>query len=116
MNDFWEKYLNFSNPQAVDHKVLLARLDPQAGGWDKEMAEGLISLSVKCVNSTREDRPDLEKEIIPELRRFHRRTRILPSASGEKGRKKGEFLLMNYLFSLPFLQYQFDVKVSLYLQ
>lgn len=106
VKDIRDKYLNPSMSQAVDHRELIARLDQKAGSWDKETAGRLIALSLKCMKSTREDRPDLEKDIIPELSRMQisgiEASPLFPNISDEDRTKLNMTSIYNEGILFPF--------------
>jgi hypothetical protein len=45
-------------------------LDPRVTDWPAEEALGFAKMAIKCVELRRTDRPDLGKEIMPELNRL----------------------------------------------
>ncbi|GJP56348.1 hypothetical protein CLOM_g15409 [Closterium sp. NIES-68] len=51
--------------RAVD--VVLARLDPSAGEWERDVAAQFASLALRCADRQRARRPDLDRELQPAL-------------------------------------------------
>jgi hypothetical protein len=45
-------------------------LDPRVTDWPAEEALGFAKMAIKCAELRRKDRPDLGKEVMPELNRL----------------------------------------------
>ncbi|KAG7590655.1 Protein kinase-like domain superfamily [Arabidopsis suecica] len=56
--------------QAIEEGTLKDMLDPAVPDWPMEEALSLAKLSLQCAELRRKDRPDLGKEILPELNRL----------------------------------------------
>ncbi|KFK42273.1 hypothetical protein AALP_AA2G234500 [Arabis alpina] len=56
--------------QALEEGTLKDMLDPAVPDWPLEEATALAKLSLQCAELRRKDRPDLGKEILPELNRL----------------------------------------------
>ncbi|VVA95804.1 unnamed protein product [Arabis nemorensis] len=56
--------------QALEEGTLKDMLDPAVPDWPMEEATALAKLSLQCAELRRKDRPDLDKEILPELNRL----------------------------------------------
>ncbi|CAA7056711.1 unnamed protein product [Microthlaspi erraticum] len=56
--------------QAIEEGTLKDMLDPAVPDWPVEEALSLAKLSLQCAELRRKDRPDLGKEIMPELNRL----------------------------------------------
>ncbi|XP_019091443.1 PREDICTED: U-box domain-containing protein 35-like [Camelina sativa] len=56
--------------QAIEEGTLKDMLDPAVPDWPVEEALALAKLSLQCAELRRKDRPDLGKEIMPELNRL----------------------------------------------
>ncbi|CAD5317602.1 unnamed protein product [Arabidopsis thaliana] len=56
--------------QAIEEGTLKDMLDPAVPDWPIEEALSLAKLSLQCAELRRKDRPDLGKEILPELNRL----------------------------------------------
>ncbi|ESQ27224.1 hypothetical protein EUTSA_v10018168mg [Eutrema salsugineum] len=56
--------------QAIEEGTLKDMLDPAVPDWPMEEAMCLAKLSLQCAELRRKDRPDLGKEILPELNRL----------------------------------------------
>ncbi|KAL1205677.1 U-box domain-containing protein 34 [Cardamine amara subsp. amara] len=56
--------------QAIEEGTLKNMLDPEVPDWPMEEAMALAKLSLQCAELRRKDRPDLGKEILPELNRL----------------------------------------------
>jgi hypothetical protein len=55
---------------AIENGLFQQILDENAGDWPLHEALELAILGLKCAEFRRRDRPDLEKDILPELERF----------------------------------------------
>ncbi|XP_057873788.2 U-box domain-containing protein 35 [Cryptomeria japonica] len=55
---------------AIEAKCFEGIIDKNAGDWPTEEALCLAQLGLKCAELRRRDRPDLEKDIMPELERL----------------------------------------------
>lgn len=56
--------------QAIEEGTLKDMLDPAVPDWPVEEALALAKLSLQCAELRRKDRPDLGKEVMPELNRL----------------------------------------------
>jgi len=56
--------------QAIEEGTLKDMLDPAVPDWPLEEALSLAKLSLQCAELRRKDRPDLGKEVMPELSRL----------------------------------------------
>ncbi|KAG2268448.1 hypothetical protein Bca52824_063003 [Brassica carinata] len=56
--------------QAIEEGKLKDMLDPAVPDWPLEEAMSLAKLSLQCAELRRKDRPDLGKEVMPELNRL----------------------------------------------
>ncbi|KAL0799671.1 hypothetical protein Bca101_054846 [Brassica carinata] len=56
--------------QAIDDGKFKEMLDPEVPDWPLEEALSLAKLSLQCAELRRKDRPDLGKEVMPELNRL----------------------------------------------
>ncbi|XP_024008625.1 U-box domain-containing protein 52 [Eutrema salsugineum] len=56
--------------QAIEEGTLKDMLDPAVPDWPLEEALSLAKLSLQCAELRRKDRPDLGKEVMPELNRL----------------------------------------------
>ncbi|KAH0898174.1 hypothetical protein HID58_047742 [Brassica napus] len=62
--------LTYYVEQAIEEGRLKDMLDPAVPDWPMEEAMSLAKLSLQCAELRRKDRPDLGKEILPELNRL----------------------------------------------
>ncbi|CAN8233772.1 unnamed protein product [Cochlearia groenlandica] len=62
--------LTYYVEQAVEEGRLKDMLDPAVPDWPMDEALSLAKLSLRCAELRRKDRPDLDKEILPELNRL----------------------------------------------
>ncbi|KAJ4909081.1 Protein kinase protein with adenine nucleotide alpha hydrolases-like domain [Raphanus sativus] len=62
--------LTYYVEQAIEEGRLKDMLDPAVTDWPMEEAMSLAKLSLQCAELRRKDRPDLGKEILPELNRL----------------------------------------------
>lgn len=56
--------------QSIENGTFVEMLDPSVTDWPFEEALCLAKMSVKCAELRRKDRPDLGKEILPELNKL----------------------------------------------
>ena len=56
--------------RAIEKGTFSEMLDPSVPDWPVEEAEGLAKMAIKCAELRRKDRPDLGKEVMPELDRL----------------------------------------------
>ncbi|XP_010537753.1 PREDICTED: U-box domain-containing protein 35-like [Tarenaya hassleriana] len=56
--------------QAIEEGTFKNMLDPNVPDWPVEEALSLAKLSLRCAELRRKDRPDLAKEVLPELSRL----------------------------------------------
>ena len=56
--------------RAIEKGTLVDMLDPKVPDWPVEEALSLAKIAVQCAELRRKDRPDLGKEVLPELNRL----------------------------------------------
>ena len=56
--------------RAIEKGTFSEMLDPKVTDWPVEEAEGFAKMAIKCAELRRKDRPDLGKEVMPELNRL----------------------------------------------
>ncbi|KAL1532333.1 U-box domain-containing protein 35-like [Salvia divinorum] len=56
--------------RAVDQGTFAEMLDPSVPDWPYEQALSLAKISLKCAELRRKDRPDLGKDVLPELNKL----------------------------------------------
>ncbi|CAN8258693.1 unnamed protein product [Cochlearia groenlandica] len=62
--------LSYTVKQAVEKGTFKEMLDPAIHNWPVEEALSLAKIALKCAKLRRKDRPDLGKEVLPELNRL----------------------------------------------
>ncbi|KFK39345.1 hypothetical protein AALP_AA3G232100 [Arabis alpina] len=62
--------LSYTVEQAVEQGTFKEMLDPAVPNWPVEEALSLAKIALKCAQLRRKDRPDLGKEVLPELNRL----------------------------------------------
>ncbi|CAN8240338.1 unnamed protein product [Cochlearia groenlandica] len=62
--------LTYYVEQAIEEGRLKDMLDPAVPDWPMDEAMSLAKLSLQCAELRKKDRPDLDKEILPELNRL----------------------------------------------
>ncbi|CAA7046101.1 unnamed protein product [Microthlaspi erraticum] len=62
--------LSYTVEQAMDQGTFKEMLDPAVTNWPVEEALSLAKIALKCAQLRRKDRPDLGKEVLPELNRL----------------------------------------------
>lgn len=93
--------LTARSPMAITYTVETAieegsfgeLLDKNAGDWPQE-ALGLAILGLRCAELRRRDRPDLEKDVLPELERL----KTLADAQNVLNRKEINFIPPSHFF------------------
>jgi serine/threonine protein kinase len=56
--------------RAIERGTFDEMLDPRVTDWPAEEALGFAKMAIKCAELRRKDRPDLGKEVMPELNRI----------------------------------------------
>ncbi|KAG4931095.1 hypothetical protein JHK84_048087 [Glycine max] len=56
--------------RAIEKGTFADMLDPKVSGWPVEDALSLAKIGIRCAELRRRDRPDLGKEVLPELNRL----------------------------------------------
>ncbi|KAG2306343.1 hypothetical protein Bca4012_084626 [Brassica carinata] len=62
--------LSYNVAQAIEKGTFKDMLDPAVHNWPVEEALSLAKVALKCAQLRRKDRPDLGKEVLPELNRL----------------------------------------------
>ncbi|XP_019096251.1 PREDICTED: U-box domain-containing protein 35-like [Camelina sativa] len=65
--------LSYTVEQAMEQGTFTDMLDPVVPNWPVEEATSLAKIALKCAQLRRKDRPDLGKEVLPELNRLRAR-------------------------------------------
>ncbi|KAL1197724.1 U-box domain-containing protein 52 [Cardamine amara subsp. amara] len=65
--------LSYTIEQAIEQGTFKEMLDPAVPNWPVEEALSLAKIALKCAELRRKDRPDLGKEVLPELNRLRAR-------------------------------------------
>jgi len=79
---------------AIENNSFQQILDKNAGDWPPDEALQLAILGLKCAEFRRRDRPELEKDILPELERF----KALADAQTRHIREEIDVLPPNHFF------------------
>lgn len=79
---------------AIEYKSLQQILDKNAGDWPLDEALELATLGLKCAEFRRRDRPDLEKDVLPELERL----KTLADAQSRQNREEIDVIPPNHFF------------------
>lgn len=65
--------LAYTVEQAMEQGKFKDMLDPAVPNWPVEEAMSLAKIALKCAQLRRKDRPDLGKEVLPELNKLRAR-------------------------------------------
>eukprot|EP00253_Pinus_taeda_P014362 PITA_14362 len=79
---------------AIESRSLEQILDENAGDWPLNEALELAKLGLKCAEFRRRDRPDLEKDVLPELERL----KALAEAQSRQNREEIDVMPPSHFF------------------